>query len=127
MSKLSILESEYLSPSRPYSLNELKDKRKNLYKYINLSDTIAKHPKCNHFYLVKKNGKKDKDIKQKNDYGNCSCCWKLSKTPKHLKDKAYNIINHYSKNFIDDKIEITYDLLDLETIFYKWLYLEFYE
>ena len=128
MSKISILETEYIKPTRPYSYNELYDRQKKLYKYLKLSNIKAEHKKCKHFYFVKENGRKEKDIKEQNspDIGNCSCCWKLNKTPKYLKNKAYDIVDLYCNRFYDNP-EITYSLLDLETVFYKWLYTEFYD
>ena len=51
----SILESTYVEPNRPISINEIENLRKTFYKNYNISSTIAKHKNCNHFYFVKKN------------------------------------------------------------------------
>ena len=126
----SILESEYNEAQRPYSILELNEMRKNLYKHLKLSSVKSYHNKCNHFYYVKENGRKEKEIKEKGteyDVGNCSCCWKLHNTPSYLKDKAYEMVNFYNKNFYNEKGDYNYDLYDLETTFYKWLYVDNYE
>ena len=125
----SILESTYIEPNRPISINEMDYLRKNFYKTYNISSTIAKHTNCNHFYFVKKNGKKESEILKKNSYGNCSVCWKLYKTPKPLKDKAYYMVECYYKIFnnIDSTNIIDYNKLDLEKTFYMWLYYDDYK
>ena len=127
MSNISILESEFIKPTRPYSQNELKFMRNGLYKNINLGNNRICHTKCNHFYYVKKNSRKEKELKEKNrneNIGNCSVCWKLSKTPKYLKDNANEMVRYYCKSFYDDNENYSYDLFDLENVFYRWLYQE---
>ena len=124
---MSILESEYIEESRPYSQHELKYLRDILYKRVNLGPHYCFHDKCKHFYIVKNNSRKEKEIIETNtdkNVGNCSVCWKLNKTPKHLKDKAYNIVNQYCDEFYNNHDFYTYNLHDLESVFYKWLYLE---
>lgn len=120
----SILETPYIKPTRPYSQNELKYKREKLYRDLRLSKTYARHACCNHFYLVRKNGRKEKEIieKNSNDVGNCSVCWKLNKTPKYLKDNAYDLVNEYMNIFYKERDYLTYADVDLEKVFYKWLY-----
>ena len=120
----SILESTYVEPNRPISINEIENLRKTFYKNYNISSTIAKHKNCNHFYFVKKKGKKETEILEKNSYGNCSVCWKLYKTPKKLKDKAYYMVDFYCKTFcnMDSTSNLNYDQFDLEKTFYMWLY-----
>jgi hypothetical protein len=124
----SVLELPYQAPKRPYSQNELKATRVKLYRELRLGKTRAEHKKCGHFYLVKENGRKEKDIiEQKNaDCGNCSVCWKISKTPRDLKNSAQNLIKEYSDLFFDeDQVKLSYDSIDIETCFYKWLCIEF--
>lgn len=126
----SILDSEYIVPTRPYSQNELKYLEENLYKNIRLGDSKTFHSKCGHFYYVKENSRKEKEIKEKNiteDIGNCSVCWKLHKTPDYLKDKAYDMVESYCKSFYTYPEKLTYSLIDLEIVFYKWLYFENYK
>ena len=121
----SFLETEYIQPKRPYSENELKFLRENLYKNLNIGNIKTSHSKCKHFYFVKKNSRKEKEIKEKDktiDIGNCSICWKINKTPRNLQDRAYDLSDSYCRMFYDDNYKYNYDLLDLETIFYKWLY-----
>lgn len=125
----SILETKYENPTRPYSINELETRRKGLYNYLRLGDVYAQHLKCNHKYYVKKNGRKEKEIQENNspDTGNCSVCWKLKRTPRQLKESAYNVVDCYMKDFYDENKKISYESFDLENIFYKWLYVDEYE
>lgn len=122
----SVLETKYVEPTRPYSNNELIFMREKLYKTFRLGKTRAHHRRCDHFYLVKENGRKEKEIieNKSNDTGNCSLCWKLTKTPRHLKEAAKGLINIYSREFYEESKSLTYDKLDIETSFYKWLYEE---
>ena len=120
----NILDSEYVEPVRPYSQNELVDMRNNLYRQIRLGKERAFHTKCNHYYLVKENGKKEKDIKETGNMGNCSVCWKLSKMPNDLRYKADDLIKAYTNDFQEEPIKYNYNLYDLENVFYRWLYLE---
>ena len=123
----SILESEYTGPSRPYSQNELKYLRENLYKNLRLGKERASHSKCCHFYYVKENSRKEKEILETNrseNIGNCSVCWKINKSKPYLRNKAECLVESYCETFYKEPEKYTYDLLDLETIFYKWLYYE---
>lgn len=124
---LSVLEMEYNEPTRPYSQKELTNMENRLYKYLRLGKIRAHHSKCDHFYLVKENGRKEKEIIEKDDVnaGHCSVCWKFGKTPKYLKNPARNLIEEYSKEFFESNDKLTYSNVDLENSFYKWLYLEF--
>ena len=121
---LSALEKEYIPQNRPYSQDELKNMRLNIRKSFRLSDMMTKHKKCNHFYFVKSGGKKEKEIKESGclDIGNCSVCWKLKKTVKHLKNVADDMTSAYFTAFENEPEYLTYDLIDLENVFYNWLY-----
>ena len=90
----SVLESDYIEPTRPYSQNELKDMRLALYRNLRLGSVTARHEKCGHIYLTKQNGRKEKEIRETGDVdiGKCSACWKISKTPSQLRNKAKNLI-----------------------------------
>lgn len=121
---INVLDTEYVAPSRPYSQNELNDMRNNLYRQIRLGKEKATHNKCNHFYLVKENGKKEKEIRENGNMGNCSVCWKLSKTPVELKYKALDLVKAYCTDFYNEPLQFSYGLYDLENVFYKWLYFE---
>ena len=121
----NVLLSKYVEPSRPYSKNELKEMENNLYKRFKLSDKFVSHTKCKHFYLVKENSQKDKDIIANNsniDVGNCSVCWKVNNTTKDIRHLAKEMIYHYSNEFKNEPANLTYDLFDLENIYYQWLY-----
>ena len=118
-----ILEEKYNEPNRPYSQNELYFNREILFSSFRIGKVRAYH-KCNHFYFVKENGRKEKEIleKKNDDCGNCSVCWKLNKTPRHLKEKAKCIIDAYCETFYNFPEFLSYDNADLEIVFYKWLY-----
>lgn len=120
----SILESKYIEQQRPYSQNELLYLKDSLYKKLNLGENVITHDRCDHFYKIKKNSRKEKALKNNENIGNCSVCWKIKKTPKYLKNSANNMVKDYISNFNSDKIVYTYDLMDLESVFYTWLYLE---
>jgi hypothetical protein len=118
-----ILLQNYIPPTRPYSQLELLDVQCQLYNDMKLNPTVfAHHPDCNHFYLVKKKGKKESDILTDNNPGNCSVCWNLMKTPYDLKDKAEMLIEGYISEFRVPPDHLTYELLDLETTYYRWIY-----
>ena len=120
----TILENEYIQPKRPYSQNELKENRQKLYRDLRLGKRIAHHRRCEHFYIVKQNSRKEKEMQENGtcDIGNCSVCWKINKTPKHLHDKAAHLINSYNEVFYQDPKYITYNIINLENLFYRWLY-----
>jgi len=120
----SVLESDYVKPTRPYSQNELSDTRSKFFQRYNISDVFACHKKCGHFYRVKKNGKKYKYILENNDNdtGNCSICWKLSKTPNYLKENAKDLVFLYEQRFKTEPEKLTYDNNDIETCYYRWIY-----
>ena len=123
----SVLNSDYIKPSRPYSNSELKDMKENFMKKLNLSNVRAFHKDCGHFYYVKENGRKEKELNENDNVGNCSCCWKLSKTPNNLLQKAEDLVNIYSTKFNEYPSFFTYDLIDIEICFYKWLYVDKYD
>lgn len=119
----SILEHEYNEQTRPYSQNELHFKREKLFSKLRIGKVRAYH-ECNHFYFVKENGKKEKEILESgNEHcGNCSVCWKLNKTPRHLKAKAISLIDAYCNRFYEFRSFLSYDDSDVEIVFYNWLY-----
>ena len=122
---MSILESDYIEPARPYSQDELRDMRLNLYRQLKLGKEKAYHHKCRHVYIVKENSKKEKEIQSNSvDIGNCSVCWKLSKTPLGIRNRAYDLVKAYNSDFSTDSDHLSYNLYDLENIYYRWLYLE---
>ena len=127
MASQSILEKEYVEQDRPYSQDELKNKRSQLYNKLKLSKITAEHKHCGHFYKVVKHGRKEKEIleSKNNDSGNCSICWKLNKIKdSFLRERAKDLIHEYSNCFYNrpHKTFLTYDMLNLETVYYTWLY-----
>jgi hypothetical protein len=119
-----LLDKDYVVPIRPYSQKELLDNRQQIRKRLHLGQTFAEHEKCGHFYLVKENGRKEKNIKENNctDSGNCSVCWKYSKTSKNYKDRAGYLINDYCEVFVQEPKRLNHEQVDLENVFYYWLY-----
>ena len=122
----SILDQEYMEPDRPYSQRELQYNRDKIFRSLRVGLTRANHKQCGHFYYVKENGRKEKEIKEsKDDYiGNCSVCWKFNKTPRHLKKVAGILVEDYCKKFHNTPDYFTYEDVALETTFFKWLYEE---
>ena len=121
----SVLESKYVEATRPYSQDELKHMRQKLYRKLRLGKTVARHQQqCDHFYLVKQNGRKEKEMHENKNVGNCSVCWKLGKTPNHLRNRARNLVCAYSDTFLQEPT-LTYTNVDMETAYYSWLYEDF--
>ena len=123
LTRTNILVTD-VEPDRPYSQNELKFLRERNFKNRRIGIYQAQHNKCRHFYYVKKNGRKEKEIiEHKNkEVGNCSVCWKLSKTPQKLKQNSDKLIHTYCSIFVNEPQFLTYYDVDTEIIFYKWLY-----
>lgn len=122
------LQSKYICSERPYSDLELENLKQILYKKIFLSDKVARHEKCGHFYKVKKNSKKEKSIIESGDNGNCSICWKFYNTPKEFKHTADSLIQSYLDSccYIETGEEkYTHYTYELEKTFYEWLYKNF--
>ena len=122
----TILESEYVEPTRPYSQDELKQMRQKLYRNLRLGKMLAHHQRCDHLYLAKQNGRKEKEMyeQESNDVGNCSVCWKIGKTQVNLREKARGLAQTYYNTFYEEPKYITYDKVDLENLYYRWLYEE---
>lgn len=123
----SILESKYVEPEWPPSQKEMQNKLNMLFRRIRIGKVKAHHRRCGHCYLTRMNGRKEKDILVNNnvDNGNCSVCWKLSKTPRKLLSNAIEMVESYQKNVNNDLTAISYNELDLINVFYTWLYTEF--
>ena len=109
-------------PHRPLSQAELQERRSNMYTNLRLSPTIARHDSTKYFYHVRANGRKEKQIKETGNSGNCSVTWKLGKTWDDYKDDAYDMVNAYMNTFYDDLPRLTVEDLALEMSFYVWLY-----
>ena len=122
---MSILETTYVPQHRPYSTLELEDTKNNLFNKLHLSCEWANHEKCGHKYHVKTNGKKFNQIVEFNnrDVGNCSVCWKLSKTDNNLKNTAFGIVEKYNRDVFNDD-SYSYNNADIENVYYKWLYVD---
>lgn len=123
---VSILESNYVAPTRPYSQDELQYMRQKLYRSLRLSNIKANHKRSGHFYFVKQNGRKEKEIIETNnsDVGNCSVSWKLNKTPDHLYQQARRLVECYEDTFREEPEYLSYSMVETERVFYKWLYEE---
>jgi hypothetical protein len=123
----SVLELKYVEPTRPYSQNELAYMRTRLRRLYRLGDSRVYHRRCGHIYLVKENGRKEKEMREQEDtdVGNCSVCWKITKTPHHLRNSARNLVLEYGEIFNKDPEYLNYDTVELENALYTWLYLDF--
>lgn len=120
----SILESEYIPPERPYSQKELRKMRSDLYHRLRIGELRATHSKCGHFYNVRKRGQKERRMQESEmqDCGNCSVCHQLRQTPDYLWTAARELTEYFKENFDENKEKLSYKLLDLESVFYMWLY-----
>lgn len=130
MTTISVLEKDYTPVNRPYSQLELETMRTRYLKSMRIGSVKAHHCRCNHFYFVKENGRKEKMIKENDncDTGNCSVCWKMTKTPRHLRSRAKNVIQEYMNGYdYRESSGITYLYhtdVEAEKTFYTWLYQE---
>jgi hypothetical protein len=120
----TVLETEYVEPTRPYSQDELIQARHELYRSLRLGNMKAHHRRCDHFYLAKQNGRKEKEMREQNsnDVGNCSVCWKIGKTHANLRERARNLVQAYCDEFYEEPKYLTYGAVDLENVYYQWLY-----
>ena len=109
-----ILKQKYVPPTRPYSQLELLQAEKDLRSRLLLTNDFVEYSDCGHFYLTKQGGS--------NRTGKCSVCWKFKQTDNSLKEIAENLILEYCRSFLTPPTRLTYEILDLETCFYKWLY-----
>ena len=135
--KSSILDKQISNRERPYSQNELISLENKFKKQLKLSKEYVYHTKEKSFYLVKKFGKKEKEIienkkEKKEDYnldiGSCSIQWKLKKTPRHLKQNAYDLIDEFLYQYDPVRRDRkTYFKVQLFKIFHIWLYYENYD
>jgi len=126
MTTQSVLEETYVEPQRPYSQNELQHIRERNFRTLRVGDTRVHHKRCDHFYYVKHNGRKEKKAKESGfeDVGSCSVCWKFNKTHRNLKNKADSMLGEYRRVFFNNPDYLSYDNVDVENIFYRWLYEE---
>nr|QBK85363.1 MAG: hypothetical protein LCIVAC01_01720 [Iridovirus LCIVAC01] len=128
---MSILEIKYQHPTRPYSQNELSFLKERNLRRLRVGNCEAYHNRCKHFYYVRKGGRKEKTIKESTnsqDIGNCSICWKLSKTDINIQDKAEYLIDTYME-FMESSLasaenekKLNHYDVELERTFYTWLY-----
>jgi len=122
---MSIPEEDKVNYMRPFSQKELLSLREKLYKNLRLGTMRVYHDECQHFYYVRHNGRKEKDMLQNNstnNVGNCSVCWKVNKTTLNQQTQIKDLISDYSNYLYTDPTYLTYDLIELEKDFYKWLY-----
>ena len=126
----SIINREYLPPTRPYSQDELKENRENICRKLYLGNNLIKHARCGHSYLVKKGGKKDKEfVETKNpDCGNCSVCWKIknikNKRQRNVVEDMADIYCKMWENHVEGETPSWHEKNDIFEVFYNWLYME---
>jgi hypothetical protein len=120
----SVLESKYALPERPYSQKELQKMRSDLYNRLRIGDLRASHSKCRHFYNVRRRGQKERRMQESEmrDCGNCSVCHQLRQTPEYLWDAARGLAREFEDRFYEYPERLTHSLIDLESVFYTWLY-----
>lgn len=133
----SILEKPINNRDRPYSQNELISLENKIIKQLKLSKEYVYHTREKSFYLVKKFGKKEKEIlenkkEKKEDYnvdiGSCSIQWKLKKTPRHLKQYAIDLIDEFLYQYDPIRRDRkSYFKVRLFKVFHIWLYYENYD
>jgi len=120
----SVLEIKYVEPTRPYSQKELHQARANLRRSLRLGKMRAHHRRCDHYYLAKQNGRKEKEMieNDSDNVGNCSVCWKIGKTHNNLRNTARSLVQAYSDAFYDEPKYLSYGKVDTENVYYRWLY-----
>ena len=123
-----ILEIVYVEPKyRPISDKELEEMSINFLKRMRIGKNRAYHRRCNHFYFVKQNGRKEKEMLElgEDDVGNCSVCWKLKKTPRDWQNDAEKMLTTYMNQYEDRPDNLNLNLVNLEKTFYVWLYRDY--
>lgn len=124
----SILHTEWIEPDRPYSQKELTDMEEKLYTKLQVDkDVFVKHEDCGHYYRVKKNGVRYKQLLSDPtniDVGNCSVCWKITKTPRKLSYLVDDFVSLHNDGINSDRKSLY--TFQINKIFYTWLYNEFY-
>ena len=120
-----VLVEGMFNPDRPYSNKELEFHKERLFRDLYIGPLTAHHDRCGHYYRVKKEGRKHKEIQDSGnqDAGNCSVCWKLHKTPEELRESAIGLVSSF-RDLDNSEFELQ-DKLDIELSFYTWLYREF--
>ena len=109
----SILELNYISPARPYSQKELMKMHENLFNSLKIgSNYVYFNDSCCHFYFIKESDKNK----------TCLVCKKIKETKKNLLKTAETLIEEYNKNFLNKPEKLSYDLIDIENVYYKWIY-----
>jgi hypothetical protein len=122
-----LLTKQLPAADRPYSQDELEDIRQRNLDRLNIGSTMVYHPNSGYFYLAKSGGKKEAAVLSGEvlEDGCCSVCWKLRKTPSELREIANTMIDEFILRFEKKPEKWTRELIHLENIFYKWLYIDF--
>ena len=132
----SILENDYEAPTRPFSQKELQEGLKRLKYRLRLSDQKVRYTNTGYIYHVKKGGRKEAEIIEKLeqdaengnvDVGNCSIRWKLSRTPRDLRDVALDVIDSYTHFKKNPPYKLSHYNLEIFKMFYTWLYYDNFE
>ena len=109
---MSILELKYIPPTRPYSQKELLKIHENLFKELKIGNNyVYFEDSCHHFYFTKEINKAP-----------CLVCKKMKETKKNLLGTAERLIEEYNKKFFIKPEKLSYNLIDIENIYYKWIY-----
>lgn len=131
-----LFETAAQTPSsaiRKYSQMELGEMRNDLFKSMGLAFVWTRH-QCGHVYCVKLNSQKFHHILQtRNAFvkNGCSVCWKLQNSPYELAEPFRVHINTYARllnaELENEPILLSHQKLELERVFYTWLYYEQYD
>ena len=123
----SVLEKGYSQAERPYSDNELENIRSKCQGKLRIGEVHIHHSRCGHRYFARSGGKKEAEALEADsvDVGNCSVCWKISRTPRHLKRHAKDLVYNYTTYLSETPERWTFELVELENMYYIWLYKEF--
>ena len=105
---------------RPYSQAELKDIRDKFFRKMRIGDVLVTHSSCEHEYYARKNGRKEKLISEACIESNCSVCWRIKQIRAHF--QRYNKIRLTDEYQNYKKNPLTYYMIELEKLFYTWLY-----
>ena len=122
-----LIRKQLPAADRPYSQSELSDNRSKNIERLNVGEVMVYHQKCNHFYLAKLGGKKETTVQSGEPLDDecCSVCWKLRKTSSDIRDEVMDMVEAFHSMFETKPTKWTRNLIYLENVYYKWLYIDF--
>ena len=115
---MSILLSPYIPQKRPYSQKELFKMHIDILNEFKLTEEFTNI--CEkHIYYKKESVSKNYKYSK-----SCLACKKLKQMKENEQRQVDTMINEYNEKFSTFPEKLTYDLIDLENVYYKWLYRE---